>query len=204
MVIINNFNDFQQHALDAVTHWRASDARQLLLQIDPAKFESLKTVDSDLYSRYKKLQVLLQITAIPVLTNEEVLEIVRVNLLQGFIGEMDITERLELKLLVFPELIRDSFRERILKVMLANEQRLGNRFVRDWLMDYNKTIGAKKHDNVERTEYMMKNKEAQNLNEADRAVLRKVLSLYDSMKVEMAKNEVSNSPSPVSSKNVNV
>lgn len=188
MAALKNYNDFQQQSLDAITHWRASDARALFLQIDQTKFEGLKMADFDLYSRYKKLQILLQITAIPILSNEEVLEIVKINLMQGFMDEMDIAERLELKLLMFPELIRDSFRERILKVMLANEQRLGNRFVRDWLMDYNKTIGAKKHDNVERTEYMMKNKEVQSLNESDRSLLRKVLSLYDSMKVEMVRN----------------
>lgn len=188
MAAINNYNDFQQQSLDAITHWRASDARALLLQIDQTKFESLKMADFDLYSRYKKLQILLQITAIPILSNEEVLEIVKINLMQGFMDEMDIAERLELKLLMFPELVRGSFRERILKVILLNEQRLGNRFVRDWLVDYNKTAGAKKHDNVERTEYMMKNKEVQNLNESDRALLRKILSLYDSMKVEMVKN----------------
>lgn len=192
MITINNYNDFQQQAIDAVTHWQAADARALLLKIDSAKLENLKVADLELYAKYKKLQILLKHTAVPILPDDEVLDLIKNSILEGFGKEMDLSERLGLKLLVIPELIRDDFKDRVSKTMLANEQRLGNKSVKSWLLDYNRNSGARKHNTVERTEYMMKNKEVQMLNEQDKTLLRKVLTLYDEMKVEMVRNQMTN------------
>lgn len=189
MANLNNYNDFQQQAIDAVTHWQAADARALLSKIDPVKLENLKVTDLELYAKYKRLQILLKHTTVPILPDDEVLDLIKNSIIEGFNKEMDLSERLGLKLLVIPELIRDDFKDRVSKIMLANEQRLGNKSVKSWLLDYNRNSGARKHNNVERTEYMMKNKEVQMLNEQDKALLRKVLSLYDEMKVEMASSK---------------
>lgn len=185
MANLKNYEDFQQQAVDAITHWQAADARSLLSKIDSAKLENLKVADLELYSKYKKLQILLKHTAIPILPDEEVLDLIKNSIIDGFSKEMDLSERIDLKLLVIPELVRNDFKNRVSKVMLVSEQRLGNRFIKDWLLDYNRAAGARKHNNVERTEYMIKSKEVQMLNEQDKTLLRKILSLYDEMKVEV-------------------
>lgn len=187
--IINSFEDFKKQAVEIITHWEAPEARELLLKFDAEKLESLKASDFTLYSRYKRIQALLKITAIPVLPKEEVLDLVRNNIIEGFHNELDFSERIGLKLLVLPELVRDGFKEQVLKAMISNEQRLGLKLVKDWILDYNKDAGAKKHNSVERTEYMIRDKSAQQLSETDKIVLRNILTLYDEMKVEMVKND---------------
>lgn len=149
----------------------------------------LKNIRPEIYAKYQEILVELKFLSLAVMAQEESLRFIEENLSKLIQDKyFDLNERINLRLIGYFDSQIFFYKENILRILRKSQVRIGNKFVADWLMDYNKTAGAKKHTNVERTEYMIKSKDVQMLNEQDKTLLRKVLSLYDEMKVEMAKN----------------
>lgn len=188
MVDLKNPDQIKKQVVDIVSHWLAPEARALVNEFEKANLEGLKSTNSELYNAYKQWETLLRLVAIPALPNGEVWDLLKNSAIQGFSNEIDLLERITLKLYAIPELVRKDFKTGAIKALSQNEQRLGSKLIKDWLADYNQAAGGKKHNNVERSEYMAKSKDVQTLPEADKNLLGKILTLYDELKVEIVQN----------------
>lgn len=149
----------------------------------------LKNIRPEIYAKYREILLELKFLSFAIMAQEESLCFIEENLGKLIQDKyFDLNERIKLRLVGYLDHLIIPYQENILKILRKSQARIGNRFVSDWLLNYNQVAGARKHNNVERTEYMMKNKEAQMLNEQDKVLLRKILTLYDEMKVEIVKN----------------
>lgn len=185
MIDLKNTDQIKKQVIDVVSHWLAPEARILVNEFEKANLEGLKSTNAELYNIYKQWEVLLKIVAIPTLTNGEIWNLLKTSAIQGFSNEIDLIERINLRLYVIPELLRNDFKASAIKFLSQNEQQIGGKFIKDWLADYNQVAGGKKHSNVERSEYIAKSKEAQALPESEKNLLGKILALYDELKVEV-------------------
>lgn len=111
-------------------------------------------------------------------------------------GSIDIEKKLKLKLLQMPYKTRDPFLKDIRKALQENTEILGEKdlfiekrrekpYLKNWLLDYEQTLGAGKHGPVEIADYLFKSPNVRRLLPADRALLKKVLEFYEKLKLEV-------------------
>lgn len=150
----------------------------------------LKNIRPEIYAKYQEILLELKFLSFAIMAQEESLRFIEENLGKLIQNKFfDLNERIKLRLVGCFDFQTILYKESILRILRKSQARIGNKFVADWLLNYNQVAGARKHNNVERTEYMIKNKETQMLNEQNKVLLRKILTLYDEMKVEVLKLE---------------
>lgn len=187
----NVIKQFEDKLVELIFYDDQPEGLKIYLALEKRLSElGLKNIRPEIYAKYQEILVELKFLSLAIMDEEESLRLIEENLGKLIRDKyFDLNERIKLRLIGYFDSQVIFYKENILRILRKNLTRIGNKFVSDWLVDYNKTAGARKQTNVERTEYMMKNKEVQMLNEQDKTLLRKVLSLYDEMKVEMASSK---------------
>jgi len=192
------FKEIKEQAQDFIFHQDMREALELARKLTTQlkKFPRFKDEAKEFYTEYNDLIIRLKIVSIPLLRYEEVAELVQNYFIKALDDpDTDIEERIETRLMVLPEVIRDDLREILYGALKENREKIGNKqikvkdeietkqpFVKNWLLDYDREIGIEKQPNIQRLNYINQNRNAKNLSEKERDQLHRLLHFYDEMK----------------------
>ena len=196
------FEEIKKQAEDFVFHRDVREALELVKTFEavaknnPRLKYQLRDEKPKLYSQYINLIVRLKLVCLPLLSYEEVAEFIEENFAKAVDDpDNDIEERIETRLMVLPDVIRDDLRELIYKALRNNEEKLGKDriiikgeeepqlpLIKNWLFDYDRTIGIEKHSNIEKAQYISHNSNIARLSKPDKEKIHKLLRFYDEMK----------------------
>ncbi len=192
------FKEIKEQAQDFIFHQDMREALELARKLTTQlkKMPRFKDEAKEFYTEYNDLIIRLKIVSIPLLRYEEVAELVQNYFIKALDDpDTDIEERIETRLMVLPEVIRDDLREILYGALKENREKIGNKqikvkdeietkqpFVKNWLLDYDREIGIEKQPNIQRLNYINQNRNAKNLSEKERNQLHRLLHFYDEMK----------------------
>jgi len=149
---------------------------------------SLSEINSDHEERGAFLA--LQFLIIPYLSTAEICSLIRDDLFLGTqIDDIDITERLNKKLLFMHLADRDNFKKEIKSALLSNKEQItaemkndnskSLKTINDWLLDYVAQSDKNKSDTLLKAEYFYQKPYFTKLPEDEKKVLRKLFALYN-------------------------
>jgi len=78
---------------------------------------------------------------------------------------------------------RDQFRKDIIFSLKKNQQRIGDKTISQWLLNYDELAGAKKNTSLERSKFMTQSLETDKLPEESKQCLLRLLEFYDNIKI---------------------
>jgi hypothetical protein len=170
---------------------------KVLLESIEGVLSEIKKREGDIpesLKKYLELITSLKIVAFPLLSSKEVLSLLKEKLLVALDSDFPLIEKIR-KFLIFnffyPE-ERDEFRRRIREVLLKNEEKISSSpfkkgkevvpyTVGNLLRDYNSVFGTERVDKIKQAEYFVKN--TAGLNEKEKEMVRKILELYEYLKI---------------------
>jgi len=144
----------------------------------------------DILDFYNKILVKAEFVALPLLDNNEVVNLLRNNFIRQFeIPFYDFPAKFKNKILgitVFED--RDVFREQVRKVLLDNEEILTGgttppRTMEEWLRDYIAKLGLSHVDTLKRSQYFIDLGKDSKLSEKDREKLKVLFDLFEETKL---------------------
>lgn len=194
----STLEEIKEQAEDFIFHQDMREALELAKKLTTQlkKFPRFKDEAKEFYNEYNNLIIRLKIVSMPLLSYEKVAELVKDNFIKALNDpDIDIKERIETRLMVLPEVIRDDLREILYGVLKESREKIGEGqitireesetkqpFVKNWLLDYDREIGIEKQPNIQRLNYINQNRNAKNLSEKEKDQLRRLLHFYDEMK----------------------
>lgn len=176
---------FEQKTAELVFYDDQPAAYELLLALQQ-RLGELNVVNASpgVYGYYQGILFSLWYLSFAFLSEEESLGFMEVNLLDLLKNKtFSLEERIGIRSETYLDSEINGYFEKITKILRKNQLKIGNKTISNWIINYDSTAGGKAHSSVERTEYMIKNKDVQMLNEQDKGVLRKLLTLYDELKI---------------------
>lgn len=198
--------NLQKEAEPIFEHWERKQALELVRQLEK-EISPLEITNPALFLKAKKFIVQLKWLAFPLIQNEaELFDLVERHFSEGTELDIDLTDIVTAKLeLLFGIGIRE-FLTQILSSLRSNEQEIGNSpimikgatslvspTIRNWLLDYIRSVPAKTPSELEEVHYLFDNPNAKNLDEKDKKNLGEVLAFYDTFKFmadELALKEI--------------
>jgi len=143
---------------------------------------SLIDSSPEIYKQYQKIISHLKFTAISFLTDEQVLELIEKHLLEA-LQEIDVQKRIRFFWEAKSVFTRDQFRRDVMARLKRNQQKIGAKTIAEWLLAYDKMVGARKNTSLERTKFLTQNSEVKALTEEDKRLLSRLLEFYDYIKI---------------------
>lgn len=153
------------------------------------------------YVRYENLLKKIKFFTLEDLTKKEIEELYKNHILFAHKEELialDLENKLRAKLLNMPYKQRDPFLADLRRALKQNEELLGEKdirlgpeekkekpYLKNWLKDYELTVGAGKHGKMEISDYLFKSPNARRLTSEERELLRKILEFYEKLKLEI-------------------
>jgi hypothetical protein len=165
---------------------------------------SLAEQAPSLYRQYQSLVIYLRLLAIPVLPEDFIRELHSRYLLFAFRRGIDLKERVYLlySYLNFSPTEMRIYRSNILRALVNNLELLGVKnimlgdrlvspTVSNWLKDYVNIVGVESaHTNLDHTNYIIRSKNAQLLNQKEKNDLFNVLEFYDYVLMPHFKDDI--------------
>jgi hypothetical protein len=169
----------------AIRHYEDTEAKKLLKQLEQFVFSNnIQQTDIQLYQKLQKIIIGLKIVAIPHLSDEEVAAVLRNNYLDSFDIEIDMENRLTIRLFYVPEIPRDEFRKKLKKALLENQQKLGPLTVSQWLYEFEKTYPVQTRRLDAPVDFVITNRDALMLDNISKNRLKELLHTYDYLLVQ--------------------
>lgn len=141
---------------------------------------NLVNLNPELYKNYQNLLIPLKWTALPLLHDEEVLEIISNQYLAVLDNEfINVQDRIEAKMFTLGLFPRNELRQKMQRALKENKERLGNKTLGEWVLDYEKTFSFENRSEMSRLKYLSQNLEAKSLSESEKNKLRKTLKILD-------------------------
>lgn len=150
----------------------------------------------------KHLILRLKFVALPILTDEEVINLFEKELTFVWQKEIfkdeegyDFDETLKHKLTNVPLWQRNEFKARLRNAMKKNQQKITsqslliennrtkNPSLENWLEDYINVIGTGQIDNLKQTKYLVNSPNTKDLSDQERNTLRQAIRLYEKLKI---------------------
>jgi len=157
----------------------SSETKRASLMAQQMKLALVKLQGSALVQDYQKLQTLLLWIALPTLAEEEVVSLLRRGVLPALGEEIDIEDLVRRRLFVVPLEPREETTFLFRSALEQNSEVLGGKKISEWLTLYNQFQDFAQRNNLSSFNFFNQSQAAQNLNEAERTVLKKVFDLYD-------------------------
>lgn len=110
------------------------------------------------------------------------------------VQDIDLKERINLRIIPFPEESQDFEKIDYLRILLKNKENIGKFPLSQWLKNYEEFVAHKKGTNMDRTNFFDKNQEAKILPNEEKNVLIKVLDLFDFVKPNFSYTEYLKKP----------
>ena len=169
------------------------DLRQSLEEI-----KDFKVKHYDLYGEYWRMIIKLRWLGLPIMVEleKDVVDMFKNNFTRVFsIPDIDVWGKLKeilLGIIVLDD--RDKLKKQIRDVLLNNQEKItGKRIiigieekeptVANWLLNYNKTLGTGKVNDIARTQYLTNGKNIKNLTEEEKKKVRILFDLYEKLKL---------------------
>lgn len=193
-------DELKQQSQKAITYSEIKEAHDLVKTIE---YQLSKLIDAggkkeevdDLVNMLVRLKML----RFALLTDGEANELIKakaITLLED--PDMDLAERIEARLLVFPESLRfEMVNEPITEALHENIEMIGDErifvqanpvaeepTVQNWLADYDRTFGTEPQKNLVWLEYVNSGANSLRLDTNGRELLRKLIKLYEFLKLE--------------------
>ena len=143
----------------------------------------------DIHSFYKEVIVKLSFVSLPVLDDEDVVDLMKNYFTWQFrIPNYDLAGKFKAKLInaeIFEN--RDKLKGEIKKVLLNNKGIITGkaeiRTISDWLKDYNSKLGIGAADKLKRSQYLVDLKKIKGLDERDLEKLKTLFNFYEGLKL---------------------
>lgn len=163
-----------------IWHMQTKEAYNLALNLEKSLVAAnLKGIEPELDKSYQDLINKLKLTALPMLNDEQTIQIVNEHFLDGLKDNIDMKNRLAAKLFSLPLTPRDEFRQQLQRAIKSNQQKIGPWSIEQWLADYNNFIEPSKRTNISPREYLIQNHQASTLAEDDKNKLYTLFHIYD-------------------------
>jgi hypothetical protein len=163
-----------------IWHMQTKEAYNLALNLEKSlESADLKNIEPKLAQEYQDLINKLKLTALPMLDDEETVEIINRHFLDGLQANLEMENRLTAKLFSLPLTPRDEFRQQLQKAIRNNKQRIGPWSIEEWLVDYNNFTAPEKRTNISPREYLIQSRQTATLSEEDKNKLYTLFHIYD-------------------------
>ncbi len=168
------FEKIEEFADEFILHSQAKEAYFFQQKLTPIlETANIKSLDANLDKQYQNLIAQLKWVAIPILTDEETLKLLKENFLTVLNNEyINIIDRMEAKMFSKELFPRDEFRQKMQRALRENKEQLGNRTLGEWILDFNKTFDFRKRDELSASMYLNQSPEARALPEPEKNKLR--------------------------------
>lgn len=178
------------------------DIRQALIFI--RNFKSLSSDEDvrklkdrpEVFSEYSRILNSLSVVALSSLKEEEVVNIFEQGIKESlFNDDLNILEKTKLRALVFSDFgYRDVFKRKLREALYRNKETIGEKkisletgdfspTIANWLKKYSQTVGPKSASKVMMNQFLTADKDTLNLNDQEKKALRKVVSLFEYLKL---------------------
>lgn len=150
---------------------------------------------AEMESEYQKVLNQMKFIALPFLKEADILELIQYNLALIFeMPDYDLLGKMKTKLMTIPVFEeRDTLKKKIKEVVLLNDQILTDEIllsegkkikgtVKNWLTDYNRTMGFEKVSALKLSEYLINVPNTKILSEKSRKKLEYLLKFYERLK----------------------
>lgn len=150
---------------------------------------------AEMESEYQKVLNQMKFIALPFLKEADILELIQYNLALIFeMPDYDLLGKMKTKLMTIPVFEeRDTLKKKIKEVVLLNDQILTDEIllsegkkikgtVKNWLTDYNRTMGFEKVSALKLSEYLINVPNTKTLSEKSRKKLEYLLKFYERLK----------------------
>ncbi len=154
--------------------------------------QNIPQAEKELDKRKRIIQCLL----FPILSDNEVKEILEHHLLEPLEVGLDLDELMKMRSLSTSELIWPKLSQEYLNALLQNGQLLGGEslimqgkkdtflpYLKNWISLYNYRFGVEKHEGLEPHQFILEDFNAKKLSPSDKESLLKILKFYESLKV---------------------
>lgn len=177
---MSDVNVLIQEAEQAIEFIEDTDARKILKQLRQIVVtQKIKETDPSLFSRLEKLMVYLSIVAFPNLSDQESAEVLRNYYLESYDIGVLMENRITAKLFFVPYLVRDEPRELLKKALLANNQKIGDLTLGQWIQEFEKQFSVKTRSESAPLQFMTDNSKVRGLSPLDQKKLKEILHTYD-------------------------
>lgn len=195
-----SLDELKQQSQKAIIYSELKEAGVLVKDIE---FQLGKLIEaggkSEEIEELVKILVRLKMLRLALLSDGEVYELIKekaITLLED--PDMDLAERIEARLLVFPESLRtEMVNQPIIEALHQNMEMIGDErilvqsnpnaeepTVQNWLADYDRTFGTEPQKNLVWLEYVNSGANSLRLDTNGRELLRKLIKLYEFLKLE--------------------
>lgn len=156
-------------------------------------------IEKDMRDKYTDAIVKLNFLQLGLLNEGKIIDLFKKHFLKAFRAEIDIEKKLRAKAMTFPALydidpflkdVRLSLKENIETlgketIIVANRDKPEKPYLKNWLADYDYTLGAREQGEIEISGYIFKSKNARKLNTTEKDLLKKILVFYEKLKLDM-------------------
>ncbi|MBU2028421.1 hypothetical protein KJ761_00840 [Patescibacteria group bacterium] len=175
-----DFNKLTEKSQEIIQHIDDVEALKLLKQIQRLpSLPDLKQTDPDSYRKLQQTIIFLKIVALPLLTDQEVENILRNSCLESFMIDVPLENRLTAKLFYVPFLPRDELRKKLRKALLENQQKLGPFTISQWLYKFEKNYPVNQRDLSASVDFVNFHPETRALDSVTKKRLKELTHAYD-------------------------
>jgi len=188
----------KNRAQDMMIYDEVHEASKLITSLEQVfnQAKDFKDKNYYLYVEYKKIIIRLKWQILPMLTDDEVMDLFRNHFSQIYkMPDYDFGQKLKAFLLgfiVFQD--RDNFKKDLRQALLNNQEKLTGKkiiinnqekipTVGNWILEYNSNLGSGEVDNIKRIRYFTNSKNIKNLDEKEKARVKTLLDLYERLKL---------------------
>jgi len=188
----------RNQAQDMMIYDEVHEASDLITSLEQVLNQAKDFKDKyyDLYVEYKKIIIRLKWLILPMLTDDEVIDLFRNHFRQIYkMPDYDLGQKLKAFLLgfiVFQD--RDNFKKDLRQALLVNQEKLTSKkliinnqekmlTVGNWILDYNSSLGSGIADNLKRTQYFINSSNIKKLDKEERNRVKLLLDLYERLKL---------------------
>ncbi|MDO9231237.1 MAG: hypothetical protein Q7U36_02000 [bacterium] len=177
---MNFSNQFLEKSQDAIRHYDDVVAKKLIKELESFLMSpDIQKNNPPLFQQLQRLLIHLKIVAIPQLSDEEVVNVFRNYYLESYRIEIDMENRLTVKLFSVPEIPRDELREKLKRALMENQQKLGLLTVSQWLTEFEKNYNVKTRNLSACVDFVNTNRNATTLNPIEKSQLKELIHTYD-------------------------
>jgi hypothetical protein len=179
---------------------KLSDQLSLLMQSDDiqAGFDLKNKLENEMKmavsgedkASYQKIITKLTAYLLPWISSNEFENILEANLLPYLKSEINLKEKIHLRLLAYPEDSQNVLRIDYLEMLAKNKELIGQQTILEWLVKYDKFVNFKKATSLEKKEFTEKDDKARFLSKSDKMSLLKILDLFDFLTPDLEERDL--------------
>lgn len=183
------------HTEQAVNFDSIEKAHKIVLKLSKLLAET-RVERPDAEFEYQSALMRAKFIALPVLRDGDVIELMQSNFVQIFeLPDYDLWGKLKIKLISIPQFEdRDVLKKKIREALLQNDQAITKESlildtksvkgtVRNWLMDYHRSVGTGKIEAIQLSQYLINGANTKSLSQESREKLDFLLKFYEKLKL---------------------